>query len=63
MVPELPKVPLFPALSWTEEDGKYSIPEKDADALLDYGENQMPQFRYELSQYERKLKILLEALR
>lgn len=63
MVPKIPELPVFPVLHWTEENGKYCIPETDADALLDYGENQMPGFRHELSQYERKLEILLDALR
>ena len=54
---------MFSVLHWTEDDGKYCIPEEDADALLDYGENQMPMFRHELMQYEKKLEILLESLR
>ena len=63
MVPKLPEVPVFPVLHWTEENGKYCISASDADALLDYGENQMPMFRHELMQYEKKLEILLESLR
>ena len=63
MVPKIPEVPVFPVFHWTEVDGKYCIPEEDADALLDYGENQMPMFRHELMQYEKKLEILLESLR
>ena len=63
MVPKLPEVPVFPVLHWTEENGKYCISASDADALLDYGENQMPGFRHKLFQYERKLEILLESLR
>lgn len=63
MVPKIPGVPVFPVLHWTEVDGKYCIPEEDADALLDYGENQMALFRHELMQYEKKLEILLESLR
>lgn len=54
---------MFPVLHWTEENGKYCISASDADALLDYGENQMPGFRHELMQYEKKLEILLESLR
>ena len=63
MVPKIPEVPVFPFLHWMEDAGKYCIPEEDADALLDYGENQMPMFRHELMQYEKKLEILLESLR
>ena len=63
MVPKIPGVPVFPVLHLTEDDGKYCIPEEDSDALLDYGENQMPMFRHELMQYEKKLEILLESLR
>ena len=63
MVPKIPGVPVFPVLHWTVENGKYCISASDADALLDYGENQMPMFRHELMQYEKKLEILLESLR
>jgi hypothetical protein len=61
MVPELPDVPTFPTLHWTYSDGLYSLDEENVDRLLDYGENQLPHFRWELEQYERKLSAVLAA--
>ena len=63
MVPELPKHPKLPALSWEYEDGRYSISADDADLYLDYGENQIPLYLHQMEVYKEKLNILLEALR
>lgn len=63
MVPELPKHPELPALSWEYKDGRYSISAEDADLFLDYGENQIPLYLYQMEVYKEKLDILLEALR
>lgn len=62
MIPELPKVPDFPVLSWSYSDGLYSISEEDVDRLLDYGENRIPRFRWELEQYSKSLGIILGHL-
>lgn len=62
MIPELPEVPAFPTLHWTYSDGLYSIDEEDVDKLLDYGENRLPRFRWELEQYERSLSVVLSAM-
>ena len=59
MVPELPKHPELPALSWEYKDGRYSISAEDAD----YGENQIPLYLYQMEVYKEKLDILLEALK
>lgn len=63
MVPELPKHPELPSLSWEYKDGRYSISADDADLYLDYGENQIPLYLYQMEVYKEKLDILLEALR
>lgn len=63
MVPELPKHPELPALSWEYKDGRYSISADDADLFLDYGENQIPLYLHQMEVYREKLDILLEALR
>lgn len=63
MVPELPKHPELPALSWEYKDGRYSISAEDADLFLDYGENQIPLYAHQMEVYEEKLDILLEALK
>ena len=63
MVPELPKHPELPALSWEYKDGRYSISADDADLYLDYGENQIPLYLHQMEVYREKLDILLEALK
>ena len=62
MIPELPEVPAFPELSWSFDDGKYCISEADVDELLDYGENTMPLFRFELDSYKKQLDIVIKQL-
>lgn len=62
MVPELPVVPDFPVLHWSYSNGLYSIGEEDVDRLLDYGENRIPRFRWELEQYRKKLEMVLQYL-
>lgn len=61
MIPELPEVPDFPALSWSYSNGLYSISEEDVDKLLDYGENMIPRFRWDLEQYEKKLNVIVQV--
>ena len=63
LVPELPKHPELPSLLWEYKDGRYSISADDADLCLDYGENQIPLYLYQMEVYKEKLDILLEALR
>ena len=62
MVPELPKHPELPVLSWEYKDGRYSISADDADLYLDYGENQIPLYLYQMEIYRKKMDILLDAL-
>lgn len=63
MFPSLPELPAFPALEWEYSDGRYSIGEEDADKLLDYGENGIPLYRYEIKVYEASIEAIKEALR
>ncbi|MDD3824137.1 MAG: hypothetical protein PHR90_10480 [Sphaerochaetaceae bacterium] len=62
MAPEAPDIPAFPALNWSHADGRYGITEEDADALLDYGENVLPLFAYRYWQYQRQMRLILDAL-
>jgi len=62
MAPEAPVLPDFPVLSWSYTDGLYGINETDADALLDYGENELPLFAHRYDQYLRQMRLLLDAL-
>jgi len=62
MAPEAPTIPTFPTLNWTYRDGLYGIPEADADALLDYGENELPLFAHHYDQYLRQMRLILDAL-
>lgn len=62
MIPLLPEIPSFPELSWSFENNKYSISESDVDKLLDYGENKIPLYKFELDLYKRQLDIVLQQL-
>lgn len=62
MAPEAPTIPVFPPLSWSYGNGLYCIAEADADALLDYGENELPLFAHRYSQYVRQIHLILETL-
>ena len=63
MIPDLPELPPFPELQWMlEENGRYSIPDKDADRLLDYRDNSLPLYRFRIEQYQRALETIKEAL-
>ena len=62
MVPALPEVPILPQLTWTYKDGLYCLDEDNVNKLLDYGENTLPLFRWEMEQYQRKLEIILQSL-
>lgn len=63
MVPDAPEVPEFPALEWSYSNNAYSITEDDADKLLDYGENELPLFRYQFDQFKRQVLLIFEALK
>jgi hypothetical protein len=62
MVPEAPDIPAFPKLSWSYGNGLYCISEEDADALLDYGENALVLFAHRYGQYQRQMRLILDAL-
>ena len=63
MIPVLPEVPSLPQLEWTYQDGLYCLDEHNVDLLLDYGENALPHFRWELDQYRKKLDSVVSGLR
>ena len=62
MIPALPEVPSLPELTWSFKDGLYCLDEPDVDKLLNYGENTIPLFRWELELYQRKLDVILQSL-
>ena len=62
MIPKLPEVPTLPQLTWTYIEGLYCLDEDNVNKLLDYGENTLPLFRWEMKQYQRKLDAVLSAL-
>lgn len=62
MIPVLPEVPSLPQLTWTFQNGLYCLDEQNVDKLLNYGENTLPYFRWELEQYQRKLDVILQSL-
>ena len=59
MIPDLPELPPFPELHWVlEENGRYSISEEDANRLLDYRDNELPQYRFEIERYQKEIQII-----
>ena len=63
MIPDLPEPPSFPELQWElEENGRYSISAEDADRLLDYRDNILPLYRFEVERYQREMDILKNAI-
>ena len=61
MIPSLPEVPDILVLNWQFRDGMYCLCESDVDLFLEYKENTLPYFRWELQQYQRKLDAVLSA--
>lgn len=55
-------MPAWPQLQWEFRDGYYCLTESDIDKVLDYWENQIPEYRYEMELYQKKLQIILDAL-
>lgn len=63
MIPDLPELPPFPELQWElEENGRYSISEEDADRLLNYRDNELPLYRFEIEKYQREMRIIAESI-
>lgn len=62
MIPSLPEIPSFPELTWVYQDGLYCLDEQNVDRLLDYGENKLPRYRFEMDRYEEKLEIVLNGI-
>ena len=63
LIPDLPELPVFPDLHWTYSEGMYCISESDVDRLLDYAENKLPIYRYEMELYGKQLDVILDALK
>ncbi len=62
MLPDLPVVPSFPELHWQYEDGRYWIGESDVDRLLNYVENDMTRFKWELGVYSKSFEIVMSEV-
>ena len=62
MIPVLPEVPALPQLTWTYQNGLFCLDEQNVDRLLDYGENTLPRFRWEMDKYKRDLEIVLNSI-
>ena len=61
-VPDLPEMPEWPDVRWSYQDGMYCLSEEDVDRILDYLENSMPLYRFEMENYERQLRIVLDGM-
>lgn len=63
LVPEHPTMPDFPALSWEYAEGRYSIEEADVDKLLDYRDNQLPEYLIQVEVFTDQLEIIIRELK
>ena len=61
-MPELPDIPVWPDVTWTFEDGLYCLDEHDADMVLDYLENRMPMYRFEMESYGEQMQAVKDGL-
>lgn len=61
-IPDLPDIPAWPEVIWSYEDGKYCLVEEDVDKVLDYLENRMPLYRFEMEQFGEQLRIVLDGI-
>lgn len=61
MMPSIPNFPIFPKLNWKYENNKYFLNESDVDKLLNYGENQIPLFEFEMNNYKEQIQIIMDS--
>lgn len=62
MIPSIPQIPKFPKLNWNYENDKYYINEEGVDKLLNYGEYELPLYRYEMDIYRKQLGLILKEI-
>ena len=63
MIPEFPALPDWPELHWQLEDnGRYSLDEADVDKVLNYWENSIPFYKYEMERYQAIIGIIIDHL-
>ncbi len=62
MIPEGPSIPILPELTWSLENDKYCLSERDVDKLLDYGENKLPFYRFEIDIFNKQLELILNGI-
>lgn len=62
-IPEHPVLPSWPLVTWEYLDGRYSLGEEDVDKVLNYLENEIPLYKYEVKQYQEQLDVVLDALK
>lgn len=61
-IEEMPELPALPSLNWTYRDGLYCLSEADVDKLLNYGENDIPSYKYQMDLWKAKLDVILSYL-
>ena len=62
LLPELNTDLVLPEVMWIYYDGMYCLTEEDADRILDFKENTLPQFLWKLEQYKKEINIVFDAL-
>ena len=62
MIPFTPSIPSLPVLNWSYEDNKYYLNERDVDQLLNYGENELPFYRFEMDNFNKQLELIIDGI-
>ena len=62
LLPEMPVLPEWPDLDWQYIDGWYCLSESGVDRVLDYWENKIPNYKFELEKYQKKLTVIITAM-
>jgi len=61
-MPEPPTLPVWPDVMWEYADGRYSLCEEDVDKVLDYLENKVPLYSFEMERYEEQVRMVLDGI-
>lgn len=61
-IPDLPEYPRWPDVSWSFNGSDYCLDEAEVDSVLDYLENGIPTYEFEINRYKEQLKIVFDGI-
>lgn len=62
LMPELPELPEFPSVRIEAVDGKQVMTSEDAVKIINYVENQLADYKWEIERYKENVSIVLDPL-